>query len=94
MEAYKEERLAKGTEPATINHDLRVLRRMMRLAERQQFIGCNPFVQVEFLKQRSPHLPRIVTFDEEEKILRVAAPYFRVLVVLILDTGMRSTARH
>jgi len=50
IEAYKEERLVEGVEPATVNHDLRVLRRMMRLAERQQFIGRNPFVQVEFLK--------------------------------------------
>jgi integrase len=47
-------------------------------------------VQVEFLKQRNPRLPHIVTFDEEEKILAVAVPYIRTLVVLILETGMRS----
>jgi integrase len=90
IEEYKEERLTKGIGPATINHDLRVLRRMLRLAERKQLISRNPFAQVEFLKQRSPHPPHIVTFEEEEKILRVAAPCMRVLVVLILETGMRS----
>lgn len=90
IEEYKAERLAEGVESATINHDLRVLRRMMRLAERKQFIARNPFVQVEFLKPRSARLPHIVTFDEEEKVLRVAVPYIRVLVVLILETGMRS----
>src|SRR4051794_7518620 len=31
IEEYTEERVAEGVEPATINHDLRVLRRMMRL---------------------------------------------------------------
>ncbi|HYL15263.1 MAG TPA: site-specific integrase [Terriglobales bacterium] len=62
----------------------------MRLAERKQLIVRNPFVQVEFLKQRNPRLPHIVTFDEEEKILAVAVPYIRTLVVLILETGMRS----
>jgi integrase len=90
IEEYKEDRLAEGVEPATVNHDLRVLRRMMRLAERKQLIAHNPFVQVDFLKQRNPRPPHIVTFDEEEKILRVAVPQIRVLVVLILETGMRS----
>jgi integrase len=69
---------------------LRVLRRMMRLAERKQFIAHNPFVQVDFLKQRNPRQPHIVTFEEEEKILSVAVPNIRLLVVLILETGMRS----
>lgn len=90
IDEYKEKRLAEGAEPATINHDLRVLRRVMHLAERKQLIARNPFSQVEFLKQRSPHPPHIVTFEEEERILSVAPPYIRVLVVLILETGMRS----
>jgi integrase len=90
IEDFKEARLVEGVEAATINHDLRVLRRMLRLAERKQLIGRNPFVEVEFLKQRSPRPPHIVTFDEEEKILLTAAPHIRVLVILILETGLRS----
>jgi integrase len=90
VEEYKEARLKEGVEAATVNHDLRVLRRMMRLAERKQLIVRNPFAQVEFLKQRNPRPPHIVTFEEEERILAVAVPYVRVLVVLILETGMRS----
>jgi integrase len=90
IEAYKESRLAEGVEEATVNHDLRVLRRMMRLAECKQLITRNPVPYVEFLKQRNPRPPRIVTFKEEETILSVAVPYIRVLVVLILETGMRS----
>ena len=81
IEEYKQARLAGGVEPATINHDLRVLRRMMRLAERKQLIARNPFAQVDFLKQRSPRAPHIVTFEEEERILRVAESYIRVLMV-------------
>jgi integrase len=90
IEEFKEERLTGGVEPATINHDLRVLRRMMRLAERKQLIVGNPFLQVDFLKQQNTHQPHIVTFDEEEMILKVAVPHIRVLVILILETGMRS----
>lgn len=90
IEEYKTERLAEGVEPATINHDLRVLRRMLRLAERKLLIGRNPFLQVEFLKQGPPRQPHILTYEEEEKLLSAAVPYLRVLIVLILETGMRS----
>jgi hypothetical protein len=59
IEEYVEERVAEGVEPATINHDLRVLRKMMRRAERKQLIGRNPFLEVEFLEEPSPHPPHI-----------------------------------
>jgi integrase len=75
---------------ATINHDLRVLRRILRLAERKRLISYNPFAAVEQLKQRAPRAPHIVTFEEEERILAVAVPHIRVLVVVILETGLRS----
>lgn len=52
IEEYKEERLPEGVEPATINHDRRVLRRMMRLAERKRLISRNPFLEVDFLKPK------------------------------------------
>lgn len=90
VDEYKKARLREGVENSTINHDLRVLRRMMHLAERKQLIARNPFTQVEFLNQSNQRQPHIVTFDEEERILAVAAPHLRVLVVLILETGMRS----
>jgi integrase len=90
IEEYKEERQAEGVEAATINHDLRVLRRMFRLAERKRLISYNPFAAVEQLKQRAPRPPHIVTFEEEARILAVAAPHIRTLIVLILETGLRS----
>jgi integrase len=90
IEEYKEERRAEGVEAATINHDLRVLRRMLRLAERKRLISYNPFAGVEPLKQKSPRTPHIVTFEEEARILALAAPHIRTLVVLILETGLRS----
>ena len=90
IDDYKKDRLAEGVQPATINHDLRVLRRMLRLAERRQLIVRNSSVEIEFLKQQAPRSPHIVTFKEEENLIEAAAPYLRVLIVLILETGMRS----
>ena len=91
VEEYKEARLAEGVRPATVNRDLAVLRKMLRLAERKRFITRSPFVEVELLEERRQRRgPHIVTFDEEDKILAVAPPHIRALAVLILETGMRS----
>ena len=62
----------------------------MHVAERKRLIARTPFVEVEFLKQKPPRAPHIVTFNEEERILAVSTPFLRVLVILILETGMRS----
>ena len=62
IEEYKEARLAEGAEPATINHDLRVLRRMVRLAQRKRLISWNPFLEVDFLKQRNLRTPSYSLF--------------------------------
>jgi len=90
FEEYKDERLAEGVGPATVNRDLAVARRLLKLAERRRFIVRSPFAEVEFLEERSMRRkPHIVTFEEEERILAVADPHIRTLTVLLLQTGMR-----
>ena len=91
IEEFIEARLASGVGPATVNWDLAVLRRMLRLAERKRFVTRIPFVEVELLEERKGRrLPHIVTFEEEERILAGADPHIRVLALLLLETGMRS----
>src|SRR5438105_1597317 len=51
FEEYKDERLAEGVGPATVNRDLAVSRRMLKLAERRRFIARSPFAKVEFLEE-------------------------------------------
>jgi len=90
IEDFKEKRLAGGVRPATVNRDLAVLRRMLRLAERKRFIARSPFAEVELLEERSARRkPHIATFEEEERILMVADPHIRALMVLLLETGLR-----
>jgi integrase len=91
IDDFKAERLANGAGPATVNRDLAVLRRMLRLAERKRFIARTPFTEVELLEERSiRRKPHIATVEEEQRILEVADPHIRVLTVLILETGLRS----
>lgn len=90
IELFKQARLKKGTGPATINRSLAVLRRMMRLAERQRLIVRSPFTEVEFLEERSQRRqPHILTWEEERKLLHKALPMLKTLIVLLLETGLR-----
>ena len=75
---------------ATVNRDLAVLRRMLNLAKKRRLIGQNPFAEVEFLEERQlRRLPHILRFDEQARLLAVARPHLRMLIVLITETGLR-----
>jgi integrase len=90
IEEFKDERLVKGVGPATINRDLAVLRRMLKIAERKRFISRSPFCEVDFLEERAlRRKPHIVSYEEEDLILQAADPHIRALVVIQLETGMR-----
>jgi integrase len=92
IEEFKQERLKSGTGPATVNRNLAVLRRMLKIAARGLLLARSPFNEngVEFLdERRCRRQPHIVTFEEEGKLLAVASPRLRVLVVLLTETGLR-----
>jgi len=91
IEEFKEKRLSGGVRTATINRDLAVLHRMMKLAERKLLVSESPFRDVDFLEERKERRrPHILTFEEEDRVLAAAVPHIRALAVLILETGMRS----
>jgi len=91
IDEFKEARLGDQVRSATVNRDLAVLRRMLRIAERKRLITRSPFHEVEMLEERKERRqPHILTFDEEKRLLATAAEHIRVLAILILETGLRS----
>jgi integrase len=90
IEEFKLSRTRAGTGPATINRNLAVLRRMMKLAARQRMIARTPFEEVDFLEERSQRRQaHILTFEEQVKLEAVATPLLRTLLVLLTETGLR-----
>jgi integrase len=89
IEEYKQNRLTSGAGPATINRNLAVLRRMLKIAFRRRLIAQNPFDEVEFLSERQRRQPHILAFEEEARLLAVASPMLRTLVVLLVESGAR-----
>ena len=93
IEAFKRARLKEEVGPATINRDLAVLRRMLKLAARERLIARSPFADdgVESLEERKGRQsPRIISFEEEQKILGASPPLLRALVILLIETGLRT----
>lgn len=90
IENFKAARRKAGAGPAIINRNLAVLRRMLKLAARQRLIARNPFEETEFLEERSHRRqPRIINYEEQGRLEKVAPPLLRTLIVVLTETGLR-----
>jgi integrase len=92
IEEFKQARLKKGVSPASVNRDLATARLFLKQAARQRFIAKSPFADdgIDSLEERKTRRrPRIITYEEEARLLGAASPQLRVLVLLLLETGMR-----
>jgi integrase len=82
-------RAAAGDSVATINGDLRTLRRMLRIAHEWDIIQRAPIVHELAAKGRE----RVLMFDEERRYLAAARGRLRALAILAADTGLRPNSK-
>ena len=88
IEGYKMHRKARVS-GSTVNREMALLKRMFNLAiEWDFFLGQNPFRKVKFFREFNTGL-RVLSREEEEKLLQNAAPYLQDLIRFALNTGMR-----
>jgi integrase len=88
IEGYKLKRRAKVL-GATVNRELALLKRMFNLAINWDFFfDLNPVRKVKFFKEFNTGA-RIVSPEEEEKLIRNAAPFMQDLIQFGLNTGLR-----
>jgi excisionase family DNA binding protein len=88
IEKYKSKRLNEGIKPATVNRELSVLKRAFNLAISWDIADENPVEKVRFLRQPEPR-ERILTEDEEERLLEACTGHLKPIVLTALKTGMR-----
>jgi len=88
VDDYKASRL-REVAPATVNRELEVLRHLFHLAERwNKFFGKNPASRAGLLPLNN-HKERILSLDEEKRLLNACDPYMRNIIITALYTGMR-----
>src|SRR5579863_961128 len=88
---YRSVRLRKGIRAAGLNRDLAFLRLCLREARRQRYIAQNPLDGPDlFLNERKERLQaHIFTVQEEQRLLAAAKGYLKVLILLLVDAGLR-----
>ncbi len=89
VEGYKRQRV-EHVAPATVNREIALLKHMYNLAEAWGlFHGRNPVRGVRLLPENNLKL-RILSEEEETKLLPLCPQYLRDMVLFALHTGLRS----
>jgi integrase len=88
VDDYKQLRLTE-VKPATVNRELQIIRHLFNLAYRwKRFFGRNPVAESRLLEVHN-QVERILTPEEEARLLACCSPHLRAIVTCALNTGMR-----
>lgn len=87
IEKYKVAR-ARKVAPATVNRELGCLKYMFSMAIKWGRATTNPVKEVRFFQVDNTSL-RVLSKEEEEKLLMASSPHVKLLIITALNTGMR-----
>ncbi len=84
-------RLKDGMKKSSINRELQVMRRIMSLAieDYDYPIKKNPVKQSDLFNEEEYRRIRVLSKDEENRLMREAAPHLKPIIVFALQTGCR-----
>jgi integrase len=99
VETYRDERRQQPSKRkphqtvkgATVNRELECLKCMLDFATKRRYIAENPASEVKhFNELRERPTRRMLTLEEERRILDAAPVYLRVAIILLTQTGGRT----
>ena len=89
IEKYKAERLKTGVTKSTVNREITIMKKMFNLAIDWDFTDNNPILKVKLFSEKDTMKERILTEEEEVKLLAESPDYLKPILVVALNTGMR-----
>jgi integrase len=93
IEAFRHARKANGLSAVTVNHDLKLLRKMFNWGVRNGFLDRSPFKfggePIIPLERETPRDRRFRDGEEEQNLLDAANAHLRAVIIAILDTCCR-----
>ena len=93
IEAYRHHRRAQRRSPVTINHDLKLLRKMFAWGIRERLLSATPFKvgseNVIRLDPESPREERLTSEEAERKLFAAANSHLRGVLTAMLETCCR-----
>lgn len=89
IEKYRLKRLKTGVKNSTTNRELALLKVIFSRAIDWSFAVENPVRKVKFFSEKDNLKERVLTLEEETKILEVSAEHLKPILIFALNTGMR-----
>lgn len=93
IEAYRHHRREQKRSAVTINHDLKLLRKMFAWGIRERLLTTTPFKvggeSVIRLDPESPREERLTSEEAERKLFEAASPHLRGVLTAMLETCCR-----
>ena len=89
IERYVKHRLDEGVSKATANRCVQVLRRMFNLGIEWGYLAENPASKVKLFSEKDNLKERILSEDEELRLLNASPVHLRPIILCALHTGMR-----
>ncbi len=88
IDDFKKIRL-KAVSTGTVNRELQCIRSLFNLAKRwKRFFGNNPVSEARLI-QVNNQKERILSKEEEDRLLALSNPYLKPILITALNTGMR-----
>jgi integrase len=88
IEHYKRKRKEAGKTPATINRELACMKHVYTIAIRNKKALANPVKEVKLLREDN-QVTRVLSEEDEEKLLESSSAHIRGVIICALETGMR-----
>ncbi len=87
VERFKAARV-KRVSKSTVNRELAILKRLFTLAVDWNLVEKNPVKKVAMYRIEETVM-RVLSQEEEQKLINAAAPHFKPLIIVAINTGMR-----
>jgi len=89
IERFIAKRLDDGVKKSTINRDLACLRKMLNKAIDWDYLRENPVKKVKLFSEKEYIKERVLSLDEEEKLLNACSDHIKPVIIAALHTGLR-----
>lgn len=89
IEKYRAERLKAEVNKSSTNRELALLKRMFNLAIDWDYSKENPVRKVRLFSEKDNLKERVLSEEEEAKLLEESAEHLRSIIITALNTGMR-----
>lgn len=89
IEKYRAKRLSSGVTRTTVNKEATILKKMFNLAMEWKLMDENPCASIKMFSEQGTQRERVLTEEEESKLLAECPHYLRPIILAAIHTGMR-----